>query len=384
MSIEIVKRSVVYEKLGWNPGLTSTAKGDLLSSLIWYPDAIPGSKAFILRSSDGEVWSGPETIITSRWKGGSIHVPVGITSLKNGTVLLPFCDIVGYHYPFGPYHSDSYPLTRRGDFYVIRSDDDGYTWQNWQPILENQLEFHSYGKLIELKSGKLLCPVWKQNNIHESHLSAVYKSCDEGRTWETPSTMFYKKAPEGSWGFNETSIIELPDGRVLAVGRNDLPVEDETPTEYTYAGRSDRTDKHACYFYRSISEDEGETWSEPERTNIWGQSPSLHLTQSGRLILGYRNFPNSLTGQKGYGVAVSWSEDEGLTWQGQLLLEDPKGYKYKSTHEAGYPAFENLKDGKIVVLFYSHDESLEPDIPYPGLSAYMFQKYIAQNVLEEM
>jgi hypothetical protein len=122
--------------------------------------------------------------------------------------------------------------------------------------------------------------------------------------------------------------------------------------------------------YRSISNDGGWTWSSPEQLLVWGTSPSLHLLPSGVIMLGYRNHLGNPQGLQAPGVAVSFSQDAGEKWGEHLMLEDPNGYLYTHEFEAGYPAFLTLRDGSIMVVFYSFDPSRD-------------DRYLAANLLVE-
>ncbi|MCX5724310.1 MAG: sialidase family protein, partial [Nitrospirae bacterium] len=152
-------------------------------------------------------------------------------------------------------------------------------------------------------------------------------------------------------GYNEATLLELPDGRILAVLRQQ-GVEGQT------------RDLH-----RSLSCDGGQTWSAPERMALWGTSPSLHVGPSGEIILGYRNHLGNPQGLTEPGVGLSFSLDGGDHWVGHRLLEDPQGHSYGHEFEAGYPAFLDIEGGKVLVVFYSYD---------PALSS---PRYLAANVL---
>ena len=193
--------------------------------------------------------------------------------------------------------------------------------------------------------------------------SGLARSRDGGRTWGEYVAIAYDPQAVPTYcgsadeshcaGFNETTLQELPDGRVLAVLRQQGVAE----------GRRE--------LYRSISTDRGKTWAEPARLPLWGTSPSLHLVTSGEVLLGYRNHlgnPQSLTAP---GVGLSTSHDGGETWTGHLLLEDPKGYSYGHEFEAGYPAFLNLDGGQVMIVFYSFDPS------WPS------KRYLAANILSQ-
>jgi hypothetical protein len=226
----------------------------------------------------------------------------------------------------------------------------------------------AYGGIIELKNGDVLCPIWGKRTSEEPWRSSVVRSRDGGITWGEYRTIAYdphappeSRAPDQVLsshcnvsylaekkqnepelhcaGFNETSLLELPDGRVLAILRQ----------QGVQGGRRE--------LYRCISSDQGHTWSSPTRLDVWGTSPSLHLHPNGTIMMGYRNHLGNPQGLESPGVGVSVSRDAGETWSEHFMLEDPNGYQYLQEFEAGYPAFLTMRDGSIMVVFYSFDPS---------------------------
>jgi hypothetical protein len=97
----------------------------------------------------------------------------------------------------------------------------------------------------------------------------------------------------------------------------------------------------------SHSDDGGGTWSRPQRVNINGTSPSLHVTSEGKLLAGFR----STLG--GGNCHLASSEDDGRTWRVELELELPHGTWYRG----GYPVLENLPDGRLIATFHNGDPS---------------------------
>ena len=225
------------------------------------------------------------------------------------------------------------------------------------------IEPFAYGKIIELADGDLLCPIWGKRVSEEAWRTGMVRSRDGGRSWGEHVTIGYDPrtvipASNASddesvhcAGFNEATLVELPDGRILAVLRQQG------------VGPAVRQ------LFQSLSCDGGRTWSVPEPLPLWGTSPSLHLTASGTLLLGYRNHRGNPQGLEAAGVGISLSEDFGATWTEHRLLEDPQGYQYQHEFEAGYPAFLDLDPQRTLVVFYSFDPAL--DSP----------RYLAANLL---
>lgn len=99
--------------------------------------------------------------------------------------------------------------------------------------------------------------------------------------------------------------------------------------------------------YRSI--DDGKTWkleNEPAPTTGEGNPASMIRLADGRLCItyGYRAAP--------YSMRARLSEDGGQTWRPEVMLRQGGG------RDIGYPRSVQRADGKIVTIYYIHDEPL--------------------------
>ncbi|TKB74363.1 MAG: exo-alpha-sialidase [Nitrospira sp.] len=349
-----LETSVVYK--GYQdealfPGLTRAANGDILVSFCTQFDCQPGGEAFLLRSLDeGRTWEPPVALVRSKKSDGCINLSVGLNTLKDGTVLYPCCDT---------------KITRKwdrheADLIILRSLDHGATWSDPVPIPTGVIEPFAYGRIIELRNGDLLCPIWGKGRSDEAWRTGLVRSRDGGLTWGEHITIGYDPhtripTPQNDVthcaGFNEATLVELPNERILAVLRQQ------------------GVGPNIRQMFQSQSLDGGLTWSEPQPVALWGTSPSLHLTASGLLLLGYRNHMGNPQGLEAAGVGISLSEDFGATWTEHRLLEDPQGYRYQHEFEAGYPAFFDLDGHRTLVVFYSFDPASAP------------HRYLGANVL---
>ena len=342
--LTILETSVVYKGCqdeALFPGLTRATNGDILVSFCTQFDCQPGGEAFLLRSSDeGRTWDRPVSLVRSKKQDGCINLSVGLTTLRNGTVLYPCCDT---------------KITRKwdqheADLLILRSRDHGATWSDSAPISTEVIEPFAYGKIIELTDGDLLCPIWGKRQSDEPWRTGLVRSRDGGLSWGEHVTIGYDSdtrlpvptpitphEPVHCAGFNEATLIELPGGRILAVLRQQ------------------GVGPNVRQMFQSLSLDGGHTWSAPHPMALWGTSPSLHLAASGLLLLGYRNHIGNPQGLTAAGVGISLSEDFGATWSEHRLLEDPQGYQYRHEFEAGYPAFLDIDRDRTLAVFYSFD-----------------------------
>jgi sialidase-1 len=109
-----------------------------------------------------------------------------------------------------------------------RSDDDGITWSEPTELTEVLARFRPEydwgvcaigpGHGIQLKSGRLLAPIWlseSHTHAHRPNRAAVIYSDDHGQTWRRGDMV-----PDAIACCNETEAMQLADGRVLLNMRN--------------------------------------------------------------------------------------------------------------------------------------------------------------------
>ncbi|WP_461211251.1 sialidase family protein [Desulfocurvus sp. DL9XJH121] len=93
----------------------------------------------------------------------------------------------------------------------------------------------------------------------------IFASRDHGRTWEPRAVL----GGDPNLVLCEGSMVRLPDGRILALMRENSQVFEP--------------------MYLCESLDCGRTWSAPRPTCLVGHRPTLGLTRSGKLLVTYRN-----------------------------------------------------------------------------------------------
>jgi hypothetical protein len=328
--LEFVRALVVYDGIpASQPGITRTANGDILVS-VW-----TGNHLYISRSrDDGATWNKPELVVSGAFS------EIGITALRDGTILLPFTQ---------EFVKAPCCQSRRYTSFVYRSADHGKTWEGDAPMATEMREPIPYGKIIELKDGRLLMPVWGAYRAGERWQAGVFESADRGKTWSRYARIGYdpKAGCRPDNGFNETSVVELKDGTLLAILRQQRVDASGGPCD-TYT-------EPAEHFYRSVSRD-GRAWSRPERLPLIGTSPALHVLSDGTTLLAYRNNPQRPEDHGPYGMAVRVTTDQGKTWTNELALRDPKDLTYSAKRQPGYPDFVTLRNGEVLIVFHSVEE----------------------------
>ncbi|MEW6752810.1 MAG: sialidase family protein [Candidatus Latescibacterota bacterium] len=323
--LRVIAKGVVHKQSpALIAGICRTAGGDLLVCFNSGGDLSAGQQAAVVRSADGgRTWGRPEAVFESIFTRGGVEAGCSLTRLSSGRLLAPYAD--GYYLHPGTSNHD-----RRALLFCPLSDDGGATWTHGRAQCYEGLEAFAFGRVVELPDGELLLPLWGAYDRQGQWVPAVLRSGDQGETWGEWAPI----APHG----DETPIVRLPDGRILALLR-----------DYD-AGDSSRP------FYVAHSADGGRTWSAPRRVALHGTSPSLHLSGDQRLIAGYRST------LPGCNCQLTTSGDGGESWEFALELELPFGH----WHYGGYPVVEDLPDGRLIAVFHNADPAW----------------YVAYNILE--
>lgn len=177
-----------------------------------------------------------------------------------------------------------------------------------------------YGKILTLADGTMLMALYggpiraSGEKVADSDNSYLYRSSDSGKTWKRYATV-------GSKGFNETALVFLTSGKLLA------------------AMRSVRGE-----LWLTDSSDNGKSWGEPQKLAPARVHPAdLLLLPDQRVLLaiGYRVGPFGLRGMVG--------DKEGrFDWQQRYLLVNDA-----TNTDCGYPSSVLLKDGRVLTVYYA-------------------------------
>jgi hypothetical protein len=272
----------------------------------------------LVRSSDrGQTWSAPWTAIDGEFDDR--NPAMGL--LRDGTIVLAYAiasgyDATGLH--FGKREERVFD-----GVYLTFSKDNGKSWSN--PVRDPAIHrFYSgkgqvspYGKIVQLPGGAVLMAVYFEFFDDRGNESYLFRSNDGGKTWADPVLL--------GRHYNETGIVQLRDGRILAALRSEK----------------------GAHLAVTESADEGRTWTAPLQITGDKEHPAdLIQLRDGRVVMvfGERNAPR--------GVHAMVSRD-GRSWSNasQIVLADdaPNG-------DCGYPSSVEMEAGKVLTLYYQVDD----------------------------
>jgi predicted neuraminidase len=216
------------------------------------------------------------------------------------------------------------------------SKDNGYTWGETKTLFDREGSFCRQ-KIQVLSNGRYIFGNWicfNDTSRNGTDITVMQISDDKGKTWrpvEVPN----------SRGRVHANIIEIDSGKLIAL----------------YRSRS------ADNIYISKSEDYGDTWSEPVRTELPNNNASISAIrlQSGRIAVVYNHFRANDDKDKTVWpfercpVAVAVSEDNGETWPIRRIIENGEGYfgyaNSSNNRRYEYPVIMQGKDGRIHVAY---------------------------------
>jgi len=303
-------------KRAFNGAIIELKNNELLLTYDNYSDVEDDSPGFIsgkISQDGGRTWG--ESYLIQENIGLKNVANQGIVRLKSGDLALFF------------YKQDD---STHISMHMIRSSDEGRTWG--EPINITPLEGHhptGNDRAVILSSGRIIMPLGGDTPSipDKSGAFAVY-SDDEGDTWHFSDFVDFSNFTDPYPA--EPVLVELKDHRLMMLIRTTLG-----------------------YIYKSYSEDGGETWGEPIKTDV--QSPySPYMVKRipdngvGPLLLIWNNSPN----ENRRPLTMAVSNDEGETWTNYLNLEPATNGIY------AYPSITTYRD-EVLITYYTYSA-------YPG------------------
>ncbi len=233
---------------------------------------------------------------------------------------------------------------------LLRSTDYGHSWKEPE-LIEPPLigpAFEICCPIVVLSDGKWIIPTstwhdWDGRCPNGLRMIGLI-SYDNGRSWPEYMNVMYSQ--ERRIYFWESKIVELKDGRLLAAA-----------WVYDDNAKSDRPNHYA------ISSDGGRTWSKPKSMGIMGQTLTLYVLESGKILCVYRR-----TDKQGLWAIVCRVEGNELNIDGQWPLwgygtEGLIGRSENMSHnfnvlKFGAPCITETLTGELFVAFWCYEECI--------------------------
>jgi predicted neuraminidase len=218
---------------------------------------------------------------------------------------------------------------------TLSSKDNGHTWTAPKPLFGKPGAFVRHPLLFGLKKEWLL-PMYytpEDPTNGERHYSVLNISKDQGKTWtEYPMS--------DTQGLVQPSVVRLRDGRLLALFRS----------------------RYADWIHQSFSDDDGHSWTRPQKTQLPNNNSSFQLIrlQNGHLVLAFNNIQGGdqhekiLWGIPRSHLSVALSTDEGLSWSAVRdvqLAERSTPKEPRAGGEYSYPSILQTPDGKLRLTY---------------------------------
>jgi sialidase-1 len=304
---------------------------------------------YLVRSSD-DGWTFDPATKTAVWKQtghfGS-DIPL-ITQISDGTLLMNHL-VTSFHGQKGiaedmGWQSEEGLLRAKGaeGTWISRSRDNGASWEPGYKVNSEPLRWTMPAdSILELPNGTLLMAVNGQmyarrlRTDQEPLRSALLRSDNGGEEWEHWSTIAFD--PAGIISFDEPAIARNNDGVLVCMMR----------TEHLPRFRHQ-------HMWVAYSKDEGESWSRPEATNLWGYPADLTLLDDGRMLATYGHRRGE------YGVRGVISPD-GLSWDAadEFIIREgiiPPQSATPDFYHIGYPHSVQLANGSIFTVDHAFTE----------------------------
>jgi len=253
-----------------------------------------------------------------------------------------------------------------------------------RPICAPEERYIGWPTVCRLKNGEIIAAFSGDREEHVCPWGKVQiaRSKDDGETWEGPVTI-----QNGPLDDRDAGIVQMPDGDILITwftsdyyrrSFNNNVTGELTPDQPLYWWKRHdekippEVARDALGYFRTLSQDNGKTWSKPMRMTGVGSAPhGPVLLRDGSLfqvgITGItRKTPD---GEKRCTAVGAWkSIDKGATWQclcPDIPWSDDEGLKNMALDE---PHVVELADGTLVgmIRFNGADQYLRQTVSTDG------------------
>jgi len=253
------------------------------------------------------------------------------------------------------FHDETVGITEL-ELVLLRSSDRGHSWTRPEPMtIPQDLIVTPSSEVLELKDGRwfMPCDRWHAFDSQEPYQPQVLGlfSSDQGRTWSDPVVIADTNSENK--GFWHGQVIRMDDGRLFTMFWTALVDSDS---------EIDNQPLH-----RAIGSADAREWSEPEASDLPGQSNRAVQLAGPRMLDFYTRRDGSQPG-----LFAVLSGDGGRTWDldGQVCVWDATGHDklgveasdtYPRSHDTiafGAPRAIRLSNGDVMATFWCTEQSL--------------------------
>ncbi|QDU49181.1 sialidase family protein [Gimesia panareensis] len=235
---------------------------------------------------------------------------------------------------------------------LMRSGDRGKTWNEPEAVTPPLVgpAFEMCSPITVLRDGRWLWPTstWRgwDGELPNGNRMLALVSHDQGQSWNESLDIMH--SPDDHLIFWESKVLELPDGRLLAVAWC-----------YDEAAGTDRPN------HFSFSTDGGASWSTHASTGLSGQTLTPHILDDGSLLCVYRRLdePGLWACHARLNEHGQWENQDqlplwgthssaGTTRTGENMSENFAALKF------GAPHIVRLSDGQLFVSFWCYEQNV--------------------------